>query len=171
MPNWCQNKIHFEGGEHLDDLKGILIKAQGVLDFEDFGHTPDVELDSQYNSVHFDKDSVIIKCMTAWEPPIEFLKHMSLMYPGTKITMQYMEPSMYFAGESTFKAHQEHTVWTSQKNNWYSEYYEDLEYEDQEILYEEIWDHAPGSEGIKEVMDKMFNKEISDFIFQHFGTP
>ena len=174
MPNWCQNNIQFEGGEHLDEIKEILSKnPDGILRFEDFGHTPEQRIDEYYQKVEISQNKINISCMTSWAAPLSFLKHMSLMFPGTKITLQYCEDAMRFAGESTFEAYQQNVVsfWSSQLGNWENPSLSDLEDEEEEALCQKMSEAARGSEEVKELMDKIYNKDLSDFMFQHFGAP
>ena len=176
MPNWCFNKIQFDGGEHIEEMKEILRKnPDGILDFEDFSFKPKQRIDPHYNVVEIDDSGVDVDviCLTGWSPPIEFLEHMSLMYPGTKITLQFCEASNMLAGESTFEASLENEVsfWSSQLGNWENPSLSDLEDEEEEALYEKLWDADPGTEEVKELMDKVFNKDLSDFMFKHFGGP
>ena len=174
MPNWCQNNIQFEGGEHLDEIKEILSKNPNrILRFEDFGFKPEERIDEDCQIIYIYEDKINISCMTSWSPPISFLEHMSLMFPGTKITLQYCEDAMRFAGESTFEASQQNEVsfWSSQLGNWENPSLVDLEDGEEEALYEKMWEAARESEEIKELMDKIYNKDLSDFMFQHFGAP
>ena len=174
MPNWCQNNIKFEGGEHLDEIKEILSKnPDRILRFEDFGFKRDQRVDENFQFVDIYEDRIDISLLTGWSPPISFLEHMSLMFPGTKITMQFCEASNMLAGESTFEASLENEVsfWSSQLGNWENPSLSDLEDEEEEALYEKLWDADPGTEEVKELMDRVYNKDLSDFMFQHFGGP
>ena len=174
MPNWCQNNIQFEGGEHLNEIKEILSKSpDGILRFEDFGFKRDQRVDENYQTIDIYEDRIDISLMTGWSPPISFLEHMSLMFPGTKITMQFCEASNMLAGESTFEASLENEVsfWSSQLGNWENPSLSDLEDEEEEALYEKLWDADPGTEEVKELMDRVYNKDLSDFMFHHFGGP
>ena len=175
MPNWCYNKIQFEDGEHLHEIKGILNKnPDKLLDFEDFGHKPDQRINFDYQFVEIDKNEINIYLLTGWSPPVAFLEHMSLMYPGTKITMQYCEASAEFAGESTFEAGMQNVVclWSDDLlHNWHCDAFCDLPDDMQETLLEEFCDLDLDTKGMKVLMDKILNEDLSDFMYQYFGGP
>jgi hypothetical protein len=176
MPNWCHNNIQFEGGEHLDQIKEILNKnPDGILRFEDFGHERQRRVLKDCQNIDIYEDKINISLLTGWSPPRAFLAHMNLMFPGTKITMQYCEAINAFAGESIFEAGLEDKVsfWRhDQLGNWDHPSLSDLEDEERSALYEALDDaHAYKTEDLKELMDKVFTKDLSDFMFQHFGGP
>ena len=176
MPNWCYNNIQFEGGEHLEQIKEVLNKnPDGILRFEDFGHKRQQRVDEEYQCIEILANKINISyLMTGWTPPVAFLEDVSLMFPGTKITMQYCEAMNAFAGESTFEAGLEEQVslWSHDRlGNWDNPSLSDLEDEEREALYEDLWDTDPETEEKKELMDKAYTKDLSDFMFQHFGGP
>ena len=176
MPNWCYNNITFEGGEHLEQIKEILNKnPDDILRFEDFGHKRQQRVDEEYQYIEILANKINISyLMTGWTPPVPFLEDMSLLFPGAKITLQYCEAMNAFAGESTFEAGVQENVsyWSHDRlDNWDHPSLCDLEDEERSALYEELWDADPETEEMKELMDRVYNKDLSDFMFEHFGGP
>jgi len=174
MPNWCHNKIQFKGGDHLDDIKNILNNnPDGILDFEDFDHNPDQRLDGDSQWIEIDENEININCLTGWSPPISFLQHMSLMFPGTEITLQYCEASNAIAGEATFEANIVNHVraWSEYLGNWDNPSLSDLEDEEIHALFDEMWDEDFDTDEMKEAMDKVYNKHLSDFMYDYFQGP
>lgn len=102
------HKLWGRGGERLRIKERTLafLKARyGAADWYDW-QTANWGTKWDAGTAHFDAlpGRRIYEFSTAWSPPIEWAKRVSLLYPSLEITIEYEEPGMCFAGTFTVRS-------------------------------------------------------------------
>ncbi len=124
MPNWCENKLKITGNEEeLNTFKKQAVKKASVdgdsevLYFYNFFVENEGEVNRDWQENHFgvkwgcsfsvlteDSDNKLAYTFgTPWNPPIEFIKHISTMFRSLTFELEYTEVGCQLSGALKMK--------------------------------------------------------------------
>ena len=128
MPNWCHNELIIEGkAKEITAFKKKARSEYGPLSLDKLHKKPDglkgtVAGVDNYNwydwclknwGTKWDvieatlaangKDNMSYEFLSAWAPPVAWLRKVSKDYPGLEFTLRYDEPGVGFRGEARGK--------------------------------------------------------------------
>ena len=124
MPNWCENVLTITGNDKQVKAfkkKAFTAKQKNALDFCNFFSASEPEKNNlDWQRDHFgckwgannpgitldEPEKVEYFFDSAWGPPVEFIVHVSKMYPDLKFSLFYHEPGMCFIGDFVVKNNQ-----------------------------------------------------------------
>lgn len=127
MPNWCENSLWVDGDktslqrfrkdvnseEHDFVLSKLHPMPEAVLNTDDTSDTPNwhdwrtknwgTKWDVEGILTFDDSEILEYRFLSAWSPPVPWLKKVSKGYPRLQFRLQYLEAGVGFMGVAKFK--------------------------------------------------------------------
>lgn len=97
MANWCSNKINFTGNKN--ELDELFTKLDTVETEPDFYHS-DHYVENREKVLRKDENGIFLWVESKWEPPLDFLENICVLYPSVTADVKYKEQGCDIAGHA-----------------------------------------------------------------------